>query len=68
MANFEWPPLESNPEIFTTYLRQIGLPSDWGICEVYGLDDDLLAFVPQPTRKPPSCKFPMFKCDCNKLE
>lgn len=49
MANFEWPPLESNPDIFTDYLRKVGLPQEWGINEVYGLDDELLAFVPQPT-------------------
>lgn len=52
MANFEWPPLESNPDIFTDYLRKVGLPQEWAINEVYGLDDELLAFVPQPTRKP----------------
>ena len=23
---FNWPPLESNPEIFSSYMRQCGLP------------------------------------------
>lgn len=45
---FSWPPLESNPEVFTTYLRSIGLPATFSIGEVFGFDEELLAFVPQP--------------------
>jgi len=45
---FNWPPLESNPEIFTKYMHQIGLPESWAIGEVFGFDEDLLAFLPQP--------------------
>ncbi|ETV84177.1 hypothetical protein H257_03463 [Aphanomyces astaci] len=47
-AEFSWPPLESNPEVFTEYLYQLGLPSDWFVGEVFGLDDDSLGFVPRP--------------------
>ncbi len=46
--NFEWPPLESNPEIFTEYMHKMGLPEQWAISEVYGFEEDLLAMVPQP--------------------
>jgi ubiquitin carboxyl-terminal hydrolase L3 len=46
---FDWPPLESNPQVFTDYLHQIGLESTYQISEVYGFDEDLLAFLPQPT-------------------
>ena len=46
---FEWPPLESNPEVFTDYLHQIGLSPDWIVTQCFGLDDDCLSFVPQPT-------------------
>ena len=46
---FHWPPLESNPEIFTNYMHQCGLPPQWSVCECFGLDDDCLSFVPQPT-------------------
>ena len=46
---FEWPPLESNPEVFTTYLHSVGLPSDWIVNECFGLDEDCLAFAPKPT-------------------
>ena len=45
---FNWPPLESNPEIFTNYMHKIGLPADWAIGEVFGFDEELLAFLPQP--------------------
>ncbi|KAF0689792.1 Aste57867_18780 [Aphanomyces stellatus] len=47
-ADFRWPPLESNPEIFTEYLYQLGLPSDWSVGEIFGLDEDSLAIVPRP--------------------
>merc|ERR1719152_74314 len=45
---FHWPPLESSPEIFDNYLKQIGYPADWSVGEVYGFDEDLLAMVPRP--------------------
>ena len=74
---FRWPPLESNPEVFTNYLQsvryafqntatdifellhhfltlystshyQIGLPPTFSIGEVFGFDEELLAFIPQP--------------------
>eukprot|EP00565_Helicotheca_tamesis_P002572 CAMPEP_0185725474 /NCGR_PEP_ID=MMETSP1171-20130828/1721_1 /TAXON_ID=374046 /ORGANISM="Helicotheca tamensis, Strain CCMP826" /LENGTH=230 /DNA_ID=CAMNT_0028393615 /DNA_START=48 /DNA_END=740 /DNA_ORIENTATION=+ len=48
-AEFDWPPLESNPEIFTTYMHSIGLSSQFQIGEVFGFDEELLAFLPQPT-------------------
>ena len=46
---FEWPPLESNPEIFTDYMHSVGLHQDWIINECFGLDEDCLSFVPRPT-------------------
>ncbi|KAL7540724.1 hypothetical protein ACHAXR_010676 [Thalassiosira sp. AJA248-18] len=45
---FSWPPLESNPDVFTNYLQSIGLPTAFSIGEVFGFDEDLLAFIPQP--------------------
>ena len=47
-TDFHWPPLESDPTIFTDYMKKIGMSSDWQICEIFGLDDDCLGFVPQP--------------------
>lgn len=29
-------------------MRGLGVPEDVGFCDVYGLDDELLAMVPQP--------------------
>lgn len=43
---FHWPPLESDPSIFTQYLHNIGLSDDWEIGECYGLDEDCLGFIP----------------------
>lgn len=43
-----WVPLESDPEIFTSYASKLGLKSPWAFHDVYGLDPDLLAMVPQP--------------------
>ena len=47
-TEFDWPPLESNPDVLTEYLHQIGLSDGFAIGEVYGFDEDLLALVPQP--------------------
>ena len=44
--DFEWPPLESNPEIFTQYMHNTGMSKDWAIGEVFGFDEELLAFLP----------------------
>ncbi len=46
---FEWPPLESNPDVFTEYMQSVGLPTDWVITQAFGLDDECLGFVPKPT-------------------
>ncbi|KAI2495116.1 thiol-dependent ubiquitin-specific protease [Fragilaria crotonensis] len=43
---FHWPPLESDPSIFTQYLHNIGLSDEWEIGECYGLDEDCLGFIP----------------------
>jgi len=47
-ATFNWPPLESNPEIFSDYMRRAGLPDQWTFGEIYGFDEDLLNLVPKP--------------------
>jgi ubiquitin carboxyl-terminal hydrolase L3 len=46
--SFEWPALEGNPEIFTEYMRQTGMSSSWAFGEVFGFDEELLAFLPSP--------------------
>lgn len=43
-----WLPLESNPELFTSFAHAIGLPKAWEWIDVFGLDTDLLSLVPSP--------------------
>jgi len=43
-----WLPLESNPDIMTKFLNDIGMPEDWAVTDIIGFDPELLAFVPQP--------------------
>lgn len=42
---FEWPPLESDPQIFTNYLKKLGLNEKYKFDELYGLDEELLLMV-----------------------
>ncbi|XP_044484087.1 ubiquitin carboxyl-terminal hydrolase 3 [Mangifera indica] len=44
-----WLPLEANPDVMNQFLWGLGLPQDAAECyDVYGLDEELLAMVPQP--------------------
>jgi ubiquitin carboxyl-terminal hydrolase L3 len=44
-----WVPLESNPEIYSSWASSMGLNTDkYAFVDIYGLDDDLLSMVPQP--------------------
>ncbi|KAI9564837.1 hypothetical protein GHT06_008577 [Daphnia sinensis] len=47
-GNKRWIPLESNPEVMNKFLTTVGVSSTWKINDVYGLDPELLATVPQP--------------------
>ena len=46
--DFNWPPLESDPELFSEYMRKIGLPEPYNFAELFGMDEELLCMVPQP--------------------
>ncbi|EAN94987.1 putative ubiquitin carboxyl-terminal hydrolase [Trypanosoma cruzi] len=47
----KWLPIESNPDVLNTYLRNLGVPNPKvEFCDVYGLDPDLLVFLPRPVR------------------
>ena len=48
VEQFNWPPLESNPEIFEKYCHDLGLPEEWGFGEIYGFEEELLGFLPAP--------------------
>ncbi|XP_044454171.1 ubiquitin carboxyl-terminal hydrolase 3 isoform X1 [Triticum aestivum] len=44
-----WPPLESRPEVFNQFMWSLGVPrGEAEFHDVYGLDADALAMVPQP--------------------
>ena len=43
-----WIPIESNPEVMNSFLRRLGVPADWQINDVFGLDPELLLMLPQP--------------------
>ena len=50
-SNINWLPLESNPEVLNSFATRVGgLNDGWHFVDVFGLDDDLLAFVPQPCK------------------
>ena len=49
MAESErWLPIESNPEVMNSFLTKLGVPPDWEMCDVFGLDPELLLMLPQP--------------------
>lgn len=43
-----WLPIESNPDVMNSFLARLGVPQDWQINDVYGLDEELLLMLPQP--------------------
>ncbi|KAG8758823.1 ubiquitinyl hydrolase 1, partial [Ceratobasidium sp. 428] len=47
----KWIPLESNPEVFNAWAGKLGLSTAvHGFSDVYGLDPELLAMVPSPSK------------------
>ncbi|KAJ2719797.1 Ubiquitin carboxyl-terminal hydrolase isozyme L3 [Coemansia sp. Benny D115] len=45
-----WVPLESSPDALGRYIHRLGASKSSGFSDVWGLDDELLAMVPQPVR------------------
>jgi len=43
-----WLPLESNPQVWNELVHKLGVAQEWSYTDVYGLEPDLLAMVPQP--------------------
>ena len=43
-----WLPIESNPDVLNSFLKNLGDSSSWEINNVYGLDPELLFMMPQP--------------------
>lgn len=47
-GKLRWVPLESNPDVLNKFIHKLGVPSKWELVDVYGVDQELLAFLPQP--------------------
>jgi len=45
-----WLPLESNPEVLSKYISQLGVSKEWKVVDVLGLDKELLDFIPKPVK------------------
>ncbi|KAK9865383.1 hypothetical protein WJX84_002842 [Apatococcus fuscideae] len=44
-----WLPLESNPDVLNSFAKGLGFDtSAYAFCDIFGLDEELLAMVPQP--------------------
>lgn len=43
-----WTPLESNPDVFTRLIHQLGVSSNLAFHDVFSLDPEMLALVPCP--------------------
>merc|ERR1719429_502178 len=43
-----WAALESNPEVLSSFCHLGGVSPKWEVVDVWGLDPELLGFVPQP--------------------
>lgn len=44
-------PLESNPDVFTSFAHDLGLDESYSFVDIYSLSDpDLVAFVPRPVK------------------
>ncbi|XP_018495628.1 ubiquitin carboxyl-terminal hydrolase isozyme L3 [Galendromus occidentalis] len=46
--SLRWLALESSPEVLTKYIHELGVDEKWSLVDVFGVDDELLAMVPQP--------------------
>jgi ubiquitin carboxyl-terminal hydrolase L3 len=42
----KWLPIENNPWLLNKYVNALGMDKSYQYCEIFGFDDDLLAFAP----------------------
>jgi len=57
-----WLPLESNPEVFTTFAHRIGLSKQWAFEDVLGIDPELLSAMFPVDSKPVAAVILLFPC------
>lgn len=46
--SLRWMPIESNPDIMNSFLKDLGLCESWGLTEIISLDPDAAYLVPKP--------------------
>lgn len=59
--------LESNPEIFTSLIHEIGVSSDLEFIDIYSLDEADLTFIPRPVLALVLC-FPETDAYCQQID
>ena len=42
--------MESNPEVMTKFLTDMGMSDEWAVVDVLGFEDELLQMLPQPVK------------------
>jgi len=45
-----WTPLESNPDVLNKYIYKLGVSDKWAITDVFGLEPEMLDWIPQPIK------------------
>lgn len=45
-----WPALESNPEVLTSFMQDLGLPPNFSFIDVFDLGEEGLSYIPRPVR------------------
>lgn len=43
-----WHPMESNPDVMNLFIENLGVSCNVKFHDVWGFDDELLQFIPQP--------------------
>lgn len=46
--SLSWVPLESNPDVMSSFLHELGLSSEYKLVDVYGFSQELIDMLPQP--------------------
>lgn len=47
--NERWPALESNPEVLTLFMQDLGMPPNFSFIDVFDLEEGL-SYIPRPVR------------------
>lgn len=48
MSTIRWLPLESNPDVMNKFLKDLGVPANWGVSDIISFDEELIPMIPTP--------------------